>query len=52
MFLLAGEFDNLWRTVNGKLLGAEELAAGKPTPSVKTAGPLTESDIPEDALNR
>jgi pimeloyl-ACP methyl ester carboxylesterase len=35
MVLVEGGFDNPWRMVNGKLVRAEELATGKPTPAVK-----------------
>jgi pimeloyl-ACP methyl ester carboxylesterase len=52
MVLVEGGFDNPWRMMNGKLVRAEELATGKPIPTVKTAGPLTESDIPADALKQ
>jgi pimeloyl-ACP methyl ester carboxylesterase len=52
MVLLEGGFDNPWRMVNGKLVRAEELATGKPIPPVKTSGPLTESEIPPDAMKQ
>ncbi len=52
MVLVEGGFDNPWRLVNGKLVRAAELPAGKPIPAVKTAGPLTESDIPAEALKQ
>ena len=52
LVLVEGGFDNPWRMVNGKLVRAEELATGKPVPAVKTAGPLTEGDIPTDALKQ
>ena len=52
MILVEGGFDNPWRMVNGKLVRAEELATGKAIPDVKTSSPLTESDIPADALKQ
>jgi pimeloyl-ACP methyl ester carboxylesterase len=52
MVLLEGGFDNPWRMVNGKLVRAEHLATGKPIPPVKTSGPLTEGDIPPDAMKQ
>jgi pimeloyl-ACP methyl ester carboxylesterase len=52
MVLVEGGFDNPWRMVNGKLARAEKLAADKPIPPVKTTVPLTESDIPADALKQ
>jgi pimeloyl-ACP methyl ester carboxylesterase len=52
MVLVDGGFDNPWRMVNGKLVRAEELATSKPIPAVKTAGPLTENEIPADAMKQ
>ena len=52
MVLLEDGFDNPWRMVSGKLLRAEELATGKPIPPVKTSGPLTENEIPPEAMKQ
>lgn len=52
MVLVEGGFDNPWRMVNGKVLRSADLVTGKPVPDLKTSGPLKESDIPPDALNR
>ncbi len=52
MVLVEGGFDNPWRMVNGNLIRAAELATEKPIPPVKTTGPLTERDIPADALKQ
>jgi hypothetical protein len=52
MVLVEGGLDNPWRMVNEKLVRVEELATGKAIPAVKTAGPLTESEIPADAMKQ
>lgn len=52
MVLIEGGFDNPWRMLNGKLVRVEELATGKPIPPVKTSGPLTESEIPPEAMKQ
>ena len=52
IILVEGGCDNPWRLVKEKLVRAEELAMDKPILPVKTTGPLTESDIPSDALKQ
>ena len=53
LVLVEAGADNPWRMMaDGKLVRSSELAAGRPIPAVKTAGPLRVSDIPPTALQQ